>query len=196
MVTRLMENGGMAADEALVRYGLYSGMVLTLINVPTALAMAMSTNLVPAISAGLARGDTALVSNESRTGMRVAAVVGFPCSIGMSLLARPILYLCYGYSGRYTPLQLDIAAELLTVSAMTIILFTMVQATTGILQGCGKQRIPTYTLLAGVICKVALNFTLIAMPSINIHGAPIASLVCYTVSMVPNLIFTRCPKDL
>ena len=110
--------------------------------------------------------------------------------IGMSLLARPILYLCYGYSGRYTPLQLDIAAELLTVSAMTIILFTMVQATTGILQGCGKQRIPTYTLLAGVICKVALNFTLIAMPSINIHGAPIASLVCYTVSMVPNLIFT------
>ena len=190
MVTRLMENGGMAADEALVRYGLYSGMVLPLINVPTALAMAMSTNLVPAISAGLARGDTALVSNESRTGMRVAAVVGFPCSIGMSLLARPILYLCYGYSGRYTPLQLDIAAELLTVSAMTIILFTMVQATTGILQGCGKQRIPTYTLLAGVICKVALNFTLIAMPSINIHGAPIASLVCYTVSMVPNLIFT------
>ena len=46
-----------------------------------------------------------------------------------------------------------------------------------------------YTLLAGVVCKVALNYVLIAVPSVNIHGAPIASLVCYTVSMAPNLYF-------
>ena len=189
MVTQLMERGGMAATEALVRYGLYSGMVLTLINVPTALAMAMSTNLVPDIASGIARGDKAYVAKESRTGLRVAAVVGFPCSVGMSLLARPILYLCYGYSGRYTPVQLDVAAELLTVSALTIVLFTMVQATSGILQGAGKQRIPMYTLLVGVICKVTLNYILIGIPSVNIHGAPIASLVCYTVSAVPNLYF-------
>ena len=189
MITQLMERGGMESAEALVRYGLYSGMVLTLINVPTALAMAMSTNLVPDIASGVARGDSDYVARESRTGLRVAAVVGFPCSIGMSLLARPILYLCYGYSGRYTPVQLDVAAELLTVSALTIVLFTMVQATSGILQGAGKQRIPMYTLLAGVICKVTLNYTLIGIPSVNIHGAPIASLVCYTVSMAPNLYF-------
>ena len=189
MITQLMEHGGMPGPEALIRYGLYSGMVLTLINVPTALAMAMSTNLVPDIASGVARGDAAYVAKESHTGLRVAAVVGFPCSVGMSLLARPILYLCYGYSGRYTPVQLDVAASLLQASAMTIVLFTMVQATSGILQGCGKQRIPMYTLLAGVVCKVTLNYTLIGIPSVNIHGAPIASLVCYTVSMVPNLYF-------
>ena len=189
MITQLMERGGMESTEALVRYGLYSGMVLTLINVPTALAMAVSTNLVPDIASGMARGDKEYVARESRTGLRVAALIGFPCSIGMSLLAKPILYLCYGYSGRYTPVQLDVAAELLTVSAMTIVLFTMVQATSGILQGAGRQRIPMYTLLAGVICKVTLNYTLIGIPSVNIHGAPIASLVCYTVSMVPNLYF-------
>ena len=190
MITQLMEQDGMASAEALVRYGLYSGMVITLINVPTALAMAMSTSLVPDIAAGMARGDRDYVAREAHTGMRVAAVVGFPCSVGMSLLAKPILYLCYGYSGRYTPAQLDVAAELLTISALTIVLFTMVQATTGILQGAGKQRIPMYTLLAGVICKVTLNYILIGIPSVNIHGAPIASLVCYTVSMVPNLYFT------
>ena len=189
MITRLMERGGMAENEALIRYGLYSGMVLTLINVPTALAMAMSTNLVPDIASGVARGDSDYVARESRTGLRVASVVGFPCALGMSILAQPILYLCYGYSGRYTMEQLDVAASLLNVSALTIVLFTMVQATSGILQGCGKQRIPMYTLLAGVTCKVALNYTLIGIPSINIHGAPIASLVCYAVSMIPNLYF-------
>lgn len=187
MLTNLMEGGGMDTTEALVRYGLYSGMVLTLINVPTALAMAMSTNLVPAISAGMARGDKDYVSRESITGLRIAAVIGFPCAVGMSILAKPILFLFY--SGSYTAEHLTIAGKLLQTSAMTIGLFTMVQATSGILQGCGKQRIPMYTLLAGVACKVLLNFLMVRIPALNIHGAPIASLVCYTVSMAPNLYY-------
>jgi len=37
--------------------------------------------------------------------------------------------------------------------------------------------------------KIALNYILVGTPEIGIHGAPIASLVCYTVSLVPNLYF-------
>ena len=48
-----------------------------------------------------------------------------------------------------------------------------------------------YTLMAGVVVKVLLNYTLIGMPSINIYGAPIASLTCYTISMLPNLWYVR-----
>lgn len=187
MLTDLMEKGGMEATEALVRYGLYSGMVITLINVPTALAMAMSTNLVPAISAALAKGEKEKAARESATGLRVAVVVGLPCSVGMSLLAKPLLYVFY--SASYTAQQLDVAASLLNVSAMTIVLFTVVQATSGILQGCGKQRIPMYTLMLGVVCKIILNYVLVGIPGFDIHGAPIASLVCYTVSMIPNLCY-------
>jgi len=46
-----------------------------------------------------------------------------------------------------------------------------------------------YTLVAGVVCKIALNYTLVGIPGFNIHGAPISSLVCYTVSLVPNLYY-------
>ena len=66
-----------------------------------------------------------------------------------------------------------------------------IEGTSGILQGLRKQRIPMYTLMAGVAMKVFLNYTLIGMPSVNIYGAPIASLVCYTISMVPNLIYVH-----
>ena len=187
MLSQLMENAGMARNEALIRYGVYAGPVLTLINVPTALAMAMSTNLVPSIAAAVSRGDRAGVARESGMGLRVAAVIGFPCSVGMSLLAKPILYLCY--AGSYNAAQLNVAAELLQVSSLTIVLFTMVQATSGILQGMGRQRIPMYTLLAGVALKIALNYTLVRIPGVDIHGAPWASLLCYTVSMLPNLYY-------
>ncbi len=189
MLRSLMEGAGIEKDVARILYGAYTGPVITLINVPTAIAMAMSTNLVPDIASGLARGDRDYVAKETGIGLRMAAVIGFPCSIGLSLLAKPILYLCYrsGYDAVY----LDIAAELLQVSALTIVLFTLVQATSGILQGAGKQRIPMYTLLVGVALKIALNYTLVRFPDINIHGAPWASLLCYTASMIPNLWFVR-----
>jgi len=64
-----------------------------------------------------------------------------------------------------------------------------VQATTSILQGLGKQRIPMYTLIAGVVCKIVLNYVLVGLPGVGIHGAPIASIVCYTVSLVPNMYY-------
>ena len=187
MLTQLMEGAGMAKEDALIRYGAYAGPVLTLINVPTALAMAMSTNLVPSIASGVAREDRAYVARETGTGLRMASVIGFPCSIGMSILAQPILFLCY--RGSYTAAQLNVAAELLQISSLTIVLFTVVQATSGILQGLGKQKIPMYTLLLGVGLKIALNYTLVRIPGVDIHGAPWASLLCYTASMIPNLYF-------
>ena len=145
MLKNLMMSAGIPADDATVRYGIYSGMVITMINVPTALAMAMSTNLVPSIAAGKARNDRAFIAREAGTGLRIASVVGFPCSIGMSLLSRPIIFLCYGDSPKYTFDQLMLGGNLLEFSALTIILFTMVQATSGILQGAGKQKIPMIT---------------------------------------------------
>ena len=190
MLKKLMMGSGFTDHEALSRHGILTGIVFPLINVPTALAMAMSTNLVPSIASGMARKDMAHVARETSIGLRVASVVGFPCSIGMSILAMPIVFMCYGNAGsKYTVEELILGGSLLEFSAMTIILFTMVQATSGILQGAGKQKIPMLTLVAGVICKIALNAILVSRHDINIHGAPIASLACYSVSMIPNLYY-------
>ena len=70
-----------------------------------------------------------------------------------------------------------------------MVLFTVVQATSSILQGLQKQRIPMYTLVVGVALKILLNYILVGTPGIDIHGAPIASVVCYGASMLPNLYF-------
>ena len=155
---------------------------------PTALAVAIAMSLVPSISSAMARGDGKTMRRQSALGLRLSFVVGLPCSIGMSLLSSQILSLIYHFD---TPESLRVTAELLSLSSLTIVLFTVVQSTSGILQGLRKQRIPMYTLMAGVAAKVILNYTLIGMPQINIYGAPIASLSCYTISMLPNLWYVR-----
>ena len=186
MVNRMVTSG-LTRDTATSLYGIFSGMVIRLINIPTALALAISMSLVPAISAVKAVEDRAAIRRESSTGIRYAFLIGLPCSIGMSVLAKPIL--AFFYQETLTPERLQIASELLTYSALTVVLFTAVQATSSILQGLHKQRIPMYTMIAGVSCKIALNYILIGTPGINIHGGPVASLVCYSVAMIPNLLF-------
>ncbi len=186
LVGRLMSTG-MEAGTAASVYGLFSGTVIRIINIPTALALAVSMSLVPAISSAKAVNDNEQIVRQTDLGMRFAFLIGLPCSIGMSVLAEPLMR--FFYEGSIVEEELILGGELLTMSGLTIILFTVVQATTSVLQGLGKQRIPMYTLVAGVVCKIVLNYVLIAIPEINIHGAPIASLVCYTVSMVPNLYY-------
>lgn len=184
MLVRLMKSY-LPEQEALSRYGIYSGLVIALINVPTALAMAMATNLVPSISAKRAAGNQEGVRRDAATGLRLAMVVGLPSSVGMSLLAGPILTLLF--HKEYSPDQLRLGADLLRISALTIAVFTLVQSTSGILQGLHKQRIPMYTLFLGIVVKVAVNYTAVNMPQLNITGAPYASLVCYLISAGLNL---------
>lgn len=197
VVNKLIESAGFAREEARAMFGRYSGYVINLINVPTALAQAISMSLVPAVSAGVARGDWRAVRRQSHTGLRMAFLIGLPSSVGMSMLSREILTLIYRFP---TPEALNQTAELLSMSSFTIVLFTVVQATSGILQGLRKQRIPMYTLLLGVALKIVINYSFIGVPEINIYGAPMGSLVCYGVSMLPNLYYVhkhaRLPYDL
>ena len=188
IVNRLVDGAGFARDVARAMYGRFSGFVITLINVPTALALAISMSMVPAISANMAKGDTSAVKRSTHAGLRMAFLLGLPCSFGMSILAEPILAAVYPFTSHEALLQ---TAQLLSFSSFTIILFTVVQATSGILQGLHKQRIPMYTLLVGVGFKVLINYFVIATPQINILGASIGSLVCYGASMVPNLYYVH-----
>lgn len=178
---------GLERTDAVSIYGIFSGMVIRLINIPTALSLAVSMSLVPAISSAWAVKDEASVQRQTNLGLRFAFLIGLPCSIGMSVLSEEIFR--FFYDGALSAAHIQTGGSLLMVSSLTVVLFTVVQATTSILQGVGKQRIPMYTLVAGVACKIVLNYVLVGIPGINIHGAPISSLVCYTVSLVPNLYF-------
>lgn len=186
LVSRLQQIG-YTKESATDLFGLYGGLVINLINVPTAFSIALGMSLVPAISGYYARHDFEGVARQSGLGLRLSFLIGFPCSMGLSLLAQPLLHFFYG--GSISPENISLAAEYLVVSGLTVVIFILVQSTSSILQGMHKQRIPMYTLMIGVAFKIILNYVLVGIPDINMHGAPVSSLVCYTVSMVPNIYY-------
>ena len=183
MIPRRLAVAGFAPQMATKLYGMLTGCAVTLINVPTALATAICIGLVPTISAAHMKNSPEQMNHASMLGLRMGSLIGFPCAAGMSLLSMEIINLLY----RIPADEIAITGRILSLSALTILPFTLVQATTGVLQGVGKQKIPMYSLVAGVACKIVLNFLLVAVPSLNVYGAPVSSMVCYTVSTAVNL---------
>ena len=186
MMIKRMITAGLTQAAAEDAYGAFTSAVIRLINIPTALALAISISLVPGVSSRFAVRDEEGMQREINTGMRYAFLIGFPCSVGMSLLAGRIVSFFYFSWSAY---RIRLASELLTFSALTVVLFTVVQATSSILQGIRKQKIPMYTMMAGVAVKIILNYILIGTPGIDIHGGPYASIACYSIVMVLNTVF-------
>jgi len=168
-------------------FGLLTGSINPLVNMPAVLSLALSMSLVPAISEARAGKDKIAVSSRSGMGFKLAALVGLPSAIGMFLLARPIIALLY--SSKLTEVQLDKGAELLQIMALAVLFLTMVQTITGILQGAGKPHLPLISLVVGAAVKVVLSIVLIRRPELNINGAAIGTAACYGVTAIMNFIW-------
>ena len=154
---------------------------------PGVLTMALAMSLVPAISAAMAKRDSASVRNASRMGLKLALIIGLPCATGLFVLAKPILSLLYP---RLTEAELALAADLMHTAAIGVVFLSMVQTMTGVLQGMGKQNVPVFNLFIGFLLKVVTLIFLMNLPSVNIQGAAVSTVVCYAFAGIADTIYT------
>ncbi len=186
MIIRILLNLGYSKDTAQTAYSLLRSNVTTLTNMPGVLTMALAMSLVPAISASVARRDKSSVQNISRLGMKLALIIGLPCSVGLFVLAKPILGMLYP---RLTEAQLTLAADLMHTASIGVIFLSLVQTMTGIIQGLGKPNVPLFNLFIGFILKVITLVVLTNIPSINIQGASISTVICYAFAGIADTAY-------
>ena len=152
----------------------------TIFNMPLALNIAFATVLVPAIAGALAKGDTKEAVSKTSYSFLISILLILPCAIGFIVLAQPIYKIIY-------PATTD-GADLLAIMAVALVFSALTQTLTGALQGIGKVFVPAAGILLGCLCKVALNLILIPIPSVNIYGAAVSSIVCQVVAFLVNYI--------
>ena len=150
----------------------------TLFNMPLAVNIAFATVLVPSISGAIAKGETKEASEKTSYSVLISILIILPCAIGYMVLAEPIYNIIY-------PATPD-GYDLLSLMSVALVFSALTQTITGALQGIGKVYVPAVSILIGCIFKVVLNVTLIRIPSINIYGAAISSIVCQIVAFLIN----------
>lgn len=77
----------------------------------------------------------------------------------------------------------------LRILGIALIFICLMILTNAILQTYGKEKLPIFTVVAGGVTKVVMNYVLVGNPDINIHGAPVSTLCCYLVIVGLNLFF-------
>ncbi len=173
-------NSELIVAEATRLYGILAGKVDMLIGLPLSINIAFATAIVPAVTEAITKGNKELASKRIAYSIRLSMLIALPCSIGLCLFAEPILELLFHGQVATSPESI----LLLQISSFTILFTVMNQTINASLQGIGKLFIPALALLIGVIIKLILNLVLIRIPSINVYGAAIGSVVCHLIATI------------
>lgn len=170
----------MTLAESRRLYSAYSG-VMTLYNMPAKLFVTLPAVIIPYVSAAIARKDHREASLLVRTSLHLTALLGVPMGVGMCVLAQPIVQLIF------PRLEPELSGSLLAVLGIASILVCVVSVTNSILQAYGYQNLTLVVMIGAGLAKVLVNYLLVAVPSINIHGAPIGTLCCFGLAAGVNL---------
>lgn len=171
---RLLE-AGFAESIRNIKYGILI-QYNTLIYVPITFITALSTATLPAISGAVALNNRKLVQEKINYALRLCFIVSVPAAVGLAVLSRPIYSLLFTPEG-YT---------LMMYGSAVVVLMSVVQIQTTILQSIGKLYIVTVALLLGIAGKVATNYFMVSKPSINISGAVMGSIIGYLIPLIIN----------
>lgn len=185
---RLQSALGFTLDQTRALYGNYSA-CMDLYNLPSSLMTALTASVIPAVSAAITRHESKQTARIVRSSFRVTALLAFPMGFGLWSLSEPIFRLFYP---RY---DTALGGELLAVLGIASIFVCLMLITNSILQSYGRVNVPIVTMLIGGIVKIVLNYNLVAVADINIHGAPIGTLVCFALTAVLNLIAVARAAD-
>ena len=168
--------------QAVELYGQYT-FGMTLFVLPSSFIIPLSVSLMPTLSAERAKGNVAAQQYHIRTALRITVLFAFPMGVGLSVMAGPILSLLYPA----VPETAAAAAPHLQVLGVASCCVCLMTITNGILQSCGRERMPVWTLLSGGVVKVAATVLLVGNPDISIAGAAWGTLLGYAVIAVLNL---------
>lgn len=182
-MSRLVAAGYIEA-EASKLYGLLFK-YQQLINAPIAIASALAATILPIISAAVAIKDKIQLNEKINYTFRLCFLIAIPSAVGLSVLSKSI-YSILGYGEGY---------KLMLYGSVVLILMSVSQIQTSILQGAGRLYKVTFYLLLGIVAKIFINYFLIGIREINIMGAIIGSIVGFIIPIILNTIEIKKRMD-
>ncbi len=169
-------------------FGTYKGLPMTIFHLVPAITTAFGVSALPAVSSAWARNDYVELKRNVESALRVTALVAVPAGLGMSALAGPILTLLYNFSGDGLAGEVAISTPILSLMGIGVIFVAIASPVNAILQAVGRADLPVKFMLVGGTLKLVINYVLVAIPRINILGAPVGTLVCYLFIAVASII--------
>lgn len=186
LMHRLQSVAGFSEAEANFLKGIL-GHARKFFDLPGAFVIPISTSLLPALSGAFASKQHDSVNHIVSVSVRVTLLISVPASVGMCLYAEPICGLLLPGN----PEAAAATAPLLSLLSLAIAFNCTLYTTNAILQALNHPTVPVLHMALGGVLKITLSYFLNGIPSVNVYGSAISTVVSYLLIMVLNFISIR-----
>ncbi len=183
---RLVGAAGIPSLRADELSGIYD-FCRSVFNLPCAFITPLVISVIPAITSHLTMKNSRGVRMVEGSAMRVTGLIAMPCALGLLSLSEPIVRLLIS-NDMYTAENVRIGGIIMAFFGVTVIFNSVILVTNAIMQAHGDVTTPVVNMIAGGVAKVVINYFLVGIPSLNIVGAAIGTLVCYVLISGLNVI--------
>ncbi|MFR7742106.1 MAG: polysaccharide biosynthesis C-terminal domain-containing protein [Acutalibacteraceae bacterium] len=178
-----------SSDAADTAKGIYN-FCQTIFNLPCSLITPITISIIPTVTAALTKGNTAGARHTEESAVRTMSLIAMPCAVGLGRAVGADHPSACARNLRPRERHAT-AAPILAYLGIAVIFNSTVLLFNAIMQAHGDVTTPVVNMLIGGVVKVVVNYILVAIPSLNIIGAAIGTIVCYVTITVLDLIAMR-----
>ncbi|MCM1267407.1 MAG: polysaccharide biosynthesis protein [Bacteroidales bacterium] len=168
------------------QYGIFSGLAVAVVNIPIAIASAMSSAIMPGIAASYVKGTVAQTRKQVSKAIQMTMLIAIPAAVGIAVLPKPIMQFIFPQKE-----SLDIASGLLAALSVTIVLYSLSTLTNAVLQGIGKVNTPVIHAAAALVIQVVGLVAILLYTDIGLYGLAAANVIYSLVVCVLNQLSVR-----
>lgn len=183
IIVNMLEAFGLKQSVATAQYGIISGPVNSLINMPVVAIMSLAVAVVPSVSASRATRDIDGVMLKSSLCVRLAYLLGIAFAFYLAVFARNVIGALYPALSEQNAV---VAVNVLRITAANVVFLSVMQIYVSLLQAVDKTKYAVFSLIASIIVKIVLDVVLTRY--IGINGAAIASLALPVVAYFCTLV--------
>ncbi len=159
---------GYSVKEISEAWGVFTGQYKVLINVPISIASAMAASCVPSLTAAFHGGERNRVKTQIHSATRFIMVIAFPCTVGMGVLASPIMQLLFHDND-------PASGKMLAVGAISILFYSLSTLSNGLLQGIDQLKIPVRNAAIALVAQAIFLLALMEFFDLNIYAVILAN---------------------
>lgn len=167
-------------------YGIFSGLAVAVVNIPIAIASAMSSAIIPGVAASYVKGTFAQTRKQVTRAIQMTMLIAIPAAVGIAVLPRPIMQFIFPQKE-----SLDIASGLLAALSVTVVLYSLSTLTNAVLQGIGKVNTPVIHAAVALVIQVAGLIALLLYTDLDLYALAAANAIYSFVMCVLNHLSVR-----
>lgn len=188
VIINLLEGAGQTNEAATQLFGIQSGVVHALINLPAVIGIAIATAVVPTVSSLIKQQKTEELRTKSALAVKIVFLISVFFVFFYMLFADKIIDLLYHNAFKDNQEHFKIAVDLLKIESLMIALMGITQVFSALLQASDKSKFPLIALAVGGAAKIIFELIFINT-KMGIYAVSVSNVICFSIAGAVNTYF-------